>query len=92
VKYPHLKSFYNHGKRYHYVSRPGFPMVRIKARRQSIEFNIVYDLIMRAETVDEIKEIRKRVGMKIESKTMPEKQETEIDVWIKQLEEKYGIK
>lgn len=67
-------------------------MVRIKARRQSIEFNIVYDLIMRAETVDEIKEIRKRVGMKIESKTMPEKQETEIDVWIKQLEEKYGIK
>jgi hypothetical protein len=90
VKYSHVKSFDTHGKRYHYVKRPGFPVVRIRAEPGSLEFDTIYDLVMRAQTVDEIKEIRKRVGMKMSPRVVIK--HTEVNTWVKSMEEKYGIK
>jgi hypothetical protein len=64
-------------------------VVRIRAEPGSLEFDIIYDLVMRTETVDEVKEIRRRVGMKMEPKIII--RNTEVNAWVKQMEEKYGV-
>jgi hypothetical protein len=90
MKYSYVKSFYQKTRRYHYVTRPGFPVVRIRAEPRTLEFDTVYDLVMRAETVDEVKKIRRQVGMRANPNIVP--RYTETNAWIKRLEEKYGVR
>jgi hypothetical protein len=90
MKYSYIKSFDQGLRRYHYVSRPGFPRVRIRAEPGSFKFDIIYDLVMCAETVDKVKEIRRRVGMKMNPKIYI--RNIEVNAWVKQMEEKYGVR
>lgn len=51
-------------RRFYYFRRPGFPIVRIKAEPETIEFDAVYNRIARAESIAEVEALRARLGMR----------------------------
>jgi hypothetical protein len=71
---PYLRTFVGRPSRagrrrvYRYVHRPGYPRVRVRAEPGSLEFDAVYVAVMRATSLDEVIEMRRRLGMQVARK------------------------
>jgi hypothetical protein len=72
-------------KHYYYFRRPGFPIVRIRAKPGTPKFDAFYDRLIAAETKTDFRRIRQSVGMS--PKPQPRPDYSKVDAFIARCEE-----